>query len=107
MKLDLTPILNRRVPVIDFDFTVDASSVPDAPDISEEITLDGDIRVFGKVLDNDGYMSLKACVSVDYTTVCDRCLAPLSESGRKSTLLRIPREVVSSLILHVESCFGS
>jgi len=80
MKLDLTPILNRRVPVIDFDFTVDANDVPDAPDISEEITLDEPVRVCGRVCDNDGYMSLTATVSVDYSTVCDRCLAPLSES---------------------------
>ncbi len=79
MKLDLTPVLNRRVPVIDFDFTVDAESVPDAPDISEEITLTEPVRVWGRICDNDGYMTLTATVSVGYDTVCDRCLAPLSE----------------------------
>ena len=80
MKIDLTPILNRRVPAIDFDFTVAACDVPDAPDISEEITLKGPVSVKGRIVDNDGYMNLRADVSVDYTTVCDRCLCPLHDS---------------------------
>jgi len=77
MKIDLTPILNRRVPVISFDFTVAPESVPDAPDISEEIALTEDISVKGRITDKDGYMSLTADVSVGYRTVCDRCLADI------------------------------
>ena len=79
MKIDLTPILNRRVPVIDFDFTLSPDSVPDAPDISEEITLTEEISVKGRISDNDGYMMLRADVSVGYSTVCDRCLAKIDD----------------------------
>ena len=75
MKIDLTPVLNRRVPVIDFDFSLSPDSVPEAPEISEEITLTEDISVKGRISDNDGYMKLTADVSVPYETVCDRCLA--------------------------------
>ena len=79
MKIDLTPILNRRVPVIDFDFTLSPESVPDAPDISEEIILTEPVRVIGTIRDNDGYMTLRCDVSVDYETVCDRCLAKIED----------------------------
>ena len=79
MKIDLTPILNRRVPVIDFEFTLSPKDVADAPDISDEITLTEDIRVYGKVADKDGYMFLSCEVSVEYETVCDRCLAKLTD----------------------------
>lgn len=79
MKIDLTPILNRRVPVIDFEFTLSPDSVPDAPDISEEIILTEDICVRGKISDNDGYMMLRADVSVGYETVCDRCLEKIED----------------------------
>ena len=79
MKIDLTPILNRRVPVIDFDFTLSPSDVSDAPDISEEIVLTEDISVRGRISDNDGYMMLRADVSVPYETVCDRCLEKICD----------------------------
>ncbi len=79
MKIDLTPLLNRRVPAIDFDFTVAPDSVADAPEISEEFTLCGDISVKGRITDNDGYMTLRADVSVDYDTFCDRCLTELHD----------------------------
>ena len=79
MKIDLTPILNRRVPVINFDFTVNPASVADAPELPEEITLTEEISVSGKIVDNDGYMSLYADVCVGYKTVCDRCLTPIDD----------------------------
>lgn len=79
MKIDLTPILNRRVPVINFDFNLSPDAVIDAPDISEEITLTEEISVKGKISDNDGYMLLSAAVSVPYETVCDRCLAKIED----------------------------
>ena len=34
----------------------------------------------GRISDNDGYMSLSAELSADYTTVCDRCLETLRRS---------------------------
>lgn len=78
MKIDLTPILNRRVPVINFDFCLSPEAVPDAPDISDEYVLTKDISVKGSVSDKDGYMMLRCDVSVPYETVCDRCLTKLT-----------------------------
>ena len=78
MKLDLTALLNKRMPKADFDFTVDPSSVEGAAGFAEDIALTGDIRVCGSITDNNGYMALEATVSADYKTVCDRCLKGLT-----------------------------
>ena len=79
MKLDMTPVLNKRVSALDFDFTLTPETVEGACDISDEIELTSPIRVLGKITDINGYMTLDAKVSVSYETVCDRCLAPLSD----------------------------
>ena len=78
MKLDLTALLNKRMPKADFDFTVDPSSVEGAAGFPEDIALTGDIRVCGSITDNNVYMALEATVSADYKTVCDRCLKGLT-----------------------------
>ncbi len=79
MKLDMTPVLNKRMSVLDFEFTLTPETVEGACDISEEITLTSPVRVLGKITDINGYMTLKAEVSVFYETVCDRCLAPIAD----------------------------
>ncbi len=79
MKLDMTPVLNKRMSALDFDFTLTPETVGGACDISEEITLTSPIRVLGKITDINGYMTLKAKVSASYETVCDRCLAPIAD----------------------------
>lgn len=79
MKLDMTPVLNKRVSALDFDFTLTPETVEGACDISEEITLTSPVRVLGKITDIDGYMTLRAKISTSYETVCDRCLAPIAE----------------------------
>lgn len=79
MKLDMTPVLNKRMSVLDFEFTLTPETVEGACDISEEIELTSPIRVLGKITDINGYMTLKAEVSVSYETVCDRCLAPIAD----------------------------
>lgn len=80
MKLDLTPLLNRRIPAQNFDFYVDITAVPDACELPYEIELSEDVHVSGRITDNDGYMTLKALVSVPYKTVCDRCLSPIESA---------------------------
>ena len=79
MKLDMTPVLNKRVSALDFDFTLTPETVEGACDISEEITLTSPIRVLGKITDIDGYMTLRATISTSYETVCDSCLAPIAD----------------------------
>ena len=51
--------------------------VEDAPQLPDDIALCAPIHVVGDVIDNDGYMALRAKVNADYATVCDRCLDPL------------------------------
>lgn len=80
MKIDLTPLLNKRTPEVDFDFLIDPAEIDGGALLPYDITIDGKIRVAGKVTDNDGYMTLDAVVSADYNTVCDRCLKPLKNS---------------------------
>lgn len=80
MKLDLTTLLNKRTPAIDFDFQIDPDEVEDGAGLPFDIELAGKIRVRGEIADNDGYMSLDAEISADYKTVCDRCLKPLQSS---------------------------
>ena len=93
MKIDLTPILNRRVPVINFDFELSPDAVIDAPEISEEITLTEDISVKGRISDNDGYMLLSAAVSVPYETACDRVVEIIDENEVRTVVLGLPRHM--------------
>lgn len=80
MKIDLTALLNKRTPAIDFDFLIDPLEVEECAELPFDVEIDGKIHVFGKITDNNGYMTLDAKVHADYNTVCDRCLAPLSDS---------------------------
>lgn len=77
MRLDLTQLMNKRIPSLSFGFSLTLGDVEDAPQLPDDISLPAPIQVSGSVIDNDGYMALRAHVSADYTTVCDRCLAPL------------------------------
>lgn len=77
MRLDLTQLMNKRIPSLSFDFYLTLEDVEDAPQLPGDITLRTPVHVTGQVVDNDGYMTLHACVSADYATVCDRCLDPL------------------------------
>lgn len=80
MKIDLTALLNKRIPAVDFDFLIDPTEIDECAELPFDISIDGKIHVYGKITDNDGYMTLDAVVSADYNTVCDRCLAPLHDS---------------------------
>lgn len=77
MKLDLTQLMNKRIPSLSFDFYLSPEDVEDAPQLPDDITLRTPVHVAGQIVDNDGYMTLHAQISTDYTTVCDRCLDPL------------------------------
>lgn len=77
MRLDLTQLMNKRIPLLHFDFFLSMDDVEDAPQLPDDIALRTPIHVTGDIIDNDGYMALRASVSADYATVCDRCLDPL------------------------------
>ena len=80
MKLDMTPILNKRLSALDFDFELIPSEVEDACEISEEYTLLGPVRVSGRIVDIEGFMKLQADVFCEYETFCDRCLDKIESS---------------------------
>lgn len=79
MKIDLSSLLSKREPAVAFSFSLDPDKTEDAAILPEEVTLADGIKVSGKVSDCSGYFSLRATVSAEYTTVCDRCLAPISD----------------------------
>ena len=80
MKFDMTPILNKRLSALDFDFELIPSEVEDACEISEEYTLLGPVRVSGRIVDIEGFMKLQADVFCEYETFCDRCLDKIESS---------------------------
>ena len=80
MKLDMTPVLNKRQPALDFDFTLVPDDVEDACEISDEYVLAAPVRVSGRITDIEGYMKLKAKVECEYETFCDRCLDKIESS---------------------------
>lgn len=80
MKLDLSALLNRRESARDFSFTVDPEKIEDAPILPEEIKLENGVTITGTVTDCNGYFMLKAEATANYTTLCDRCLAPISDT---------------------------
>lgn len=76
MKLDVTEILNGRVPFLDFDFTNGADALEQFADmLPDGITVPSDgISVCGRVSDTGGCMTLSADITVRYLAPCDRCL---------------------------------
>ena len=82
MRIDITEILNGRKDQLEFDYRFDESALGDAeyallPD--DVRLLENGIRVTGTVTDNNGYMTLSAHITAEYTTVCGRCLDELRE----------------------------
>ena len=69
MRLDLTQLMNKRIPSLHFDFFLSMDDVEDAPQLPDDIALCAPIHVVGDVIDNDGYMALRAKVNADYATV--------------------------------------
>jgi len=76
MKIDVTEILNGRVPFLEFEYTESVSALADFADMlpRDAVIPEDGINVCGRVSDTGGYMSLSADVSVSYSMPCDRCL---------------------------------
>lgn len=82
MKIDITEILNGRVEIMGFQYSFDETSLGDAEYalLPDDIKLaENGIHVEGTVSEHNGYMTLWAKVSAEYTTVCGRCLDELHE----------------------------
>ena len=67
MKLDLRPMLRGETRHIPVDFTMTFDEIDD-------VTLDGEVRVNGDIVDSAGYMRMTLDISFDYDGICARCL---------------------------------
>ncbi len=74
MKIDITPLMNKRAEKADFEFGFDPASSEGGAILPEDVTVVAPVKVSGTVYDMNNCMSLKANVTVNYKTLCDRCL---------------------------------
>ena len=71
MNLDVRPMLRGEITRLPLDFPI----TPDAP---IGVTFEGDVRLFGEITNQGGYMRLVATADIPYSGVCARCLSPVS-----------------------------
>ncbi len=80
MKLDLRPLLNgERLLTFDYELMVDIDP-EDTTSFLWGVGFPSPMKVYGDITNTAGYMRMKLHMSVDYTAVCARCLAPVNGS---------------------------
>ena len=78
MILDMLPILSRSLQQIDFEFSFRPSEDSLLATVYSDVDFAEPIIVTGYVKNMAGYMVLSADVKVCYSTMCARCLEPVS-----------------------------
>jgi uncharacterized protein len=78
MILDMLPILSGSLQQIDFDFSFCPSEDSLLATVYSDVDFAEPIIVTGYVKNMAGYMVLSADVKVCYSTMCARCLEPVS-----------------------------
>lgn len=73
MKLDLRPLLRGEVSRMPVSFTFPFNDI-------DGVTVNGDVKVSGEIVDNAGYMRMTLEISFDYTGECARCLDQVNGS---------------------------
>ncbi len=71
MNLDVKPMLRGEVTRMPLDFPI----APEAPD---GVSFVGDVRLFGEITNQGGYMRLVATAEIPYRGACARCLADVT-----------------------------
>ncbi len=80
MKLDLRPLLSGdKLLTFDYELALDTFS-EDASAYLYGVSFPSPMKVSGRITNTAGYMRLSLTLSVDYSTVCARCLAPIDSS---------------------------
>ena len=80
MKLDLRPLLaGDKLLSFDCELSLDAED-KDLLSVFSNASFPSPMKVKGDITNTAGYMRLVAELSIDYDTLCSRCLAPLSRS---------------------------
>ena len=80
MILDMLPILSGALQQIDFDFSFRPSEDSLLVTVYSDVDFTEPITVTGYVKNMAGYMVLSANVKVSYSTVCARCIEPVSNT---------------------------
>lgn len=74
MRINLLDIINKRVPVIEFEYLF----MPDDKNtdilLPENIEILSPLKIGGRIIDKNEFMDLEADVFIKYKTKCDRCL---------------------------------
>ena len=78
MILDMLPILSGALQQIDFEFSFRPSEDSLLATVYSDVDFAEPIIVTGYVKNMAGYMMLSADVKVSYSTVCARCVEPVS-----------------------------
>ena len=78
MILDMLPILSGSLQQIDFEFSFRPSEDSLLATVYSDVDFTDPITVTGYVKNMAGYMVLSADVKVSYSTVCARCIEPVS-----------------------------
>ncbi len=80
MKIDVTTLMNKRAPSIDFEYDLDVPAVECDVILPDDVTLYKPCRVAGRVKDQNNCMSLSCRVEAPYRTFCDRCLDEIEDT---------------------------
>ena len=98
MKLDLRPLLaDERLLKFDYELPLDITS-EDAGSFLYGIGFPSPMKVKGEITNTAGYMRMSLDLSVEYTSECARCLAPVSGEFTLSLEKTVaPRDVLSDL----------
>jgi uncharacterized protein len=76
MKLDVRKILSGETDRIDIAYTLDTNELPDFDDV----TFEPELKITGEFTNNAGYMRLSLLSTLEYDTVCARCLKDIHKS---------------------------
>lgn len=98
MRLDLRPLLAGDK-LLSFDYELSLDIDPeDCSSFLYGVSFPSPMKVVGDITNTAGYMRMSLCASIDYSSVCARCLAPVS--GKFSLNLEktvAPRDLLENL----------
>ena len=76
MKLDLRPLLaGERLLTFDYELTLNIDP-EDTSSFLYGVSFPSPMKVVGDITNTAGYMRMHLDLSVDYSSVCARCLSP-------------------------------
>ena len=98
MKLDLRPLLaGNRLLTFDYEISLDIDP-QDTSSFLYGVSFPSPMKVTGDITNTAGYMRMQLEMSVDYSTACARCLAPIDGKFTLSLEKTVaPRDILDDL----------